>query len=279
MPLLELDVHVGRPLVRGRLTLFPVWNGRAVTSRGYDVHSPAVQVQELAAGPSVGQLVVGNAGPRPVLVLEGELLEGGHQHRVLERSAVVEAGASVPLPVSCVEQGRWHGGRVHERGGRRAPTNVRAAADQSRVWQEVGRFEDAYAASPTHSYLDAVAPAVGRAEDLVRGVRPLPFQSGLLAGVGGQPLLLEVYDSPRTLAAVWPGLLQALAVDALSAEQVPTPGRRARRFVDRVTAGGVAADGDHLRGRSPYAQVDSLVWRRRLVHTVALNRRHDLVAA
>ena len=60
MPLLELDVHVGRPLVRGGLTLFPVWNGRAVTSRGYDVHSPAVQVQELAAGPSVGQLVVGS---------------------------------------------------------------------------------------------------------------------------------------------------------------------------------------------------------------------------
>lgn len=279
MPLLELDVHVGRPLVRGGLTLFPVWNGCAVASRGYDVHSPAVSVQELAAGPSVGQLVIGNAGPRPVLVLEGELLKGGHQHRVLERSAVVEAGASVPLPVSCVEQGRWHGGRVHERAGRRAPTNVRAAADQSRVWQEVGRFEAAYASSPTHSYLDAVAPVEARAADLVRGLRPLPFQSGLLAGIGGQPLLLEVYDSPRTLAAVWSGLLQALAVDALAADAVPTPARRARRFVYRVVSAGVAPDGDHLRGRSAYANVDSLVWRRRLVHTVAVNSRHELVAA
>ncbi len=31
-----LDLHLGRPLHRGPLTLFPVWNGRAVsTSRGY----------------------------------------------------------------------------------------------------------------------------------------------------------------------------------------------------------------------------------------------------
>ncbi len=32
-----LDLHLGRPLTRGALTVFPIWNGRAVTARGYDL--------------------------------------------------------------------------------------------------------------------------------------------------------------------------------------------------------------------------------------------------
>jgi hypothetical protein len=274
-----LDIHVGRPLLRGGLTLFPVWNGAAVPARGYDVHTSAVTVAEQSGPPVVNELVVANGGQRPVLVLEGELLEGGHQHRVTARSAMVAAGTSSRVAVHCVEQGRWGGGRGHARGGRRAPLTVRAAVDQAQVWDRVSDYEQRYAASATHSFLDAVAPVEEQAARLVHDLRPLPFQSGLLVGVGGHPLLLEVYDSPRTLAAVWDGLLRAVALDALAAPAVATPGRRARRFADRVVRAPLTRDGEDLRGRSPDADVRALLWRGRAVHTVAVNPRHELVAA
>jgi hypothetical protein len=278
-----LDLHLGRPLTRGALSIFPIWNGSAVAQRGYDLHSDHVRVDERAGSAVVEELVITNSGPRPALVLAGELLEGGQQHRVAARSVLIGQQDSVVLDVRCVEQGRWSGNGGHRRTGRRAPISVRSAADQGAVWERISRYEHAYGGTRTHSVLDATQRVQAQASSLVAGLRPLPFQSGVLFGIGGQPLLLEAFDSPRTLAAVWEQLLQSAALDAIGAAPVPTPGRRARRFLDRLeqvaTAPAEAGVGRDFCGRSDYARLDSLVWSGRTVHTVASNVRHELVAA
>lgn len=275
-----MELHVGSPAVRGGLTVFPVFNGGAVARRGYDVAGSSVTVAERAGAPVVGELVVTNRGARPALVCEGELLEGGWQHRVAAATVLVAAGASAVIEVRCVEQGRWSGDGRHVRGGARAPVAVRTAGGQQQVWDRVAR----YGASPTGSLLDTTRDRVEAADELVRGLRPCAFQSGVLVGVAGQPLLLEVFDSPRTLAAVWDGLLRGVAVDALDAPPGETPGRRARRFVRHlpdVVLGpvGVGGCGTALRGESPYTRVTALRWRARAVATVAVNLRHPLVSA
>ncbi len=278
-----LDLHLGEPLHRGALSLFPVWNGAAVASRGYDLRTSDLDVSERAGSAVVGELVVTNAGKRPALLLEGELLEGGQQHRVCSRSVLIDAGSSLVLDVSCVEQGRWSGAARHHRGGRRAPTSVRAVRDQSAVWAEVNRYEQRYDRSDTHSLLDATRRAQEAANALLAGVRPLPHQCGVLVGISGQPLLLEVFDSPRTLASAWQALLSSVALDAVGAAPVATPGRRARRFVGRLESVSVveqpAGAATGVRGASPYAHLGGLLWRDRAVHAVAVNRRHELVAA
>jgi hypothetical protein len=276
-----LDLHLGRPVHRGALSVFPVWNGVAVSRPSYVVHSSSMRVEERAGSPVVGQLAVRNGGTRPALVLAGELLEGGQQHRVAATSLVVEAGKSAALEVRCVEAGRWSGSSEHRRGGRRAPASVRAMHDQGSVWDSVGRYEQRYGSSATHSVLEVTEQAGERAAALVADLRPLPFQSGLLVGIAGHPLLLEVFDSPSTLATVWDAVLAAAAIDAVDAEPIPTPGRRARRFLDRVVAMPVQT-GHGAVGRdveSTYARRSTLVWHGRLVHTVATNPRHELVAA
>lgn len=60
-----MDLHVGNPVVRGALTLFPVFNGEAVHTRGYDLGASALEVAERAGAPVVGELVVTNRGRRP----------------------------------------------------------------------------------------------------------------------------------------------------------------------------------------------------------------------
>lgn len=274
------DIHLGNPVVRGSLTVFPVFNGAAVARPGYRLDTSALVVAEREGAPKVDELVVRNEGTDPALVLEGEVLEGGWQHRVAVRSAIVHPGASAVLQVRCVEQGRWSGAARHERRGRRAPVTVRAAVDeQAAVWERVGR----YGSSVTGSLLETIRDVERAAVRVVRGLAPLPFQSGVLLGVGGQPLLLEVFDCPDTLAAVWDRLLSAAAVDAVTAAAVETPGRRARRFVQRIRSvplspvDGVAGIGGH--GRSDHVRLSTLTWHGRAVHTVAVNPRHGLVAA
>src|SRR3954470_24720579 len=139
-----LDLHLGRPVHRGALSVFPVWNGVAVSRPSYVVHSNAVHVEERAGAADVGQLVVRNGGPRPALVLAGELLEGGQQHRVATASLVVEPGRTTAMQVRCVEARRWSGGTAHRRGGRRAPASLRAMHDQASVWDRVHRYEQRY---------------------------------------------------------------------------------------------------------------------------------------
>lgn len=270
-----MELHVGNPAVRGGLTVFPVFDGDAVGSRGYDLGGAAVEVSERAGSAVVGELVVHNRGARPALLLEGELLRGGMQHRVVTRPVMVGAGASAVVEVRCVEQGRWNGAGRHERTGGRAPVTVRAAGGQQQVWQRVAR----YGASPTGSLLDSTRDRRAAADALVRGLRPAAFQTGVLVGLAGQPLLLEVFDSPRTLAAVWEGLLAGVAIDAVGAAEVVTPGYRARRFVRHLPEPRTVPREGGCEARSPYTRVTSLRWRGRAVVTVALNRRHALVTA
>lgn len=275
-----LDLHVGRPVRRHGLTVFPVWNGRAVTRRGYDLGSAQLEVGERAAAPVVGELVVANRGTRPALLLEGELLEGGLQHRVAARSMVIDAGRTEVLQVRCVEEGRWAGPTAHRRSGTRAPLSVRSARQQSRTWQRVRSFEDTHGSGGgTHCLNDALRDVQDTARRLVAGLEPLAFQSGLLVGIGGHPVQLEVFDSPRTLTSAWGALLQATAVDALGAPAIATPGWAARAFVEQVALTRHLrpdTDGTH---RSPSAELTCLSWRDRVVHAVAVNPCHELVGA
>ena len=278
-----LDLHLGKPLTRGALTIYPIWNGQAVTTRGYDVTTQHLEVAERAGSAVVAELVLTNHGNRPALVLEGELLEGGQQHRVASRTVLVGAGTSQVLDVRCVEQGRWSGTAGHHRTGRLAPLTVRAAEGQRATWERVQRFEDRYDTSPTGSLLDATRNASSPAQQMVASLKPLPFQSGVLLCLAGQPIQLEAYDSPRTLAAGWKPLLEAAALDALDLPPVFTPGRRARRFLDHLAHVPLqpqdAGVGTGLQGRSDYARLGALVWRNRAVHVAAINPRHELVMA
>lgn len=274
-----MDLHVGSPVVRGALTLFPVFNGEAVTARGYDLGVGALEVAERAGSPVVGELVVTHRGTRPALLTEGELLTGGHQDRVVVAPVLLAPGRSTVVEVRCVEQGRWGGlARDHVRSGERAPGAVRSAADQQQVWRRVA----GYGTGGTVAFRDVAADrrAAGRA--LVRGLRPLPFQSGVLVGLAGRPLLLEVFDSPRTLAAVWDELLAGVAVDAVGAVGTVTPGHRARRFVRHVAAVAptpvAGGDGTGFRGCGAHARVSGLRWRGRAVVTVAVDPGHPVAA-
>lgn len=282
-----LDIHVGRPIHvhGGALSLFPLWNGRAVSKPGYVLAPGVVEVAEREGAPVVGQLVVTNPGAEPALVPEGSMLAGGHQDRVANRSLLVPAGQSDVIDVSCTQMGRWGGGtRTHRALRGRAPMEVRAAArrGQGEVWQSIRGIGDRFGHDGTGSLRYAARQADARAAALVADLRPLPAQSGVLVALSGQPVMLELADSPRTFSRLFGPLVRAAALDALHASSdEPTPGRRARRFVERVQAAqlvarGQAGAGTAITARSPYVDVRGVLWQDRSVHTVAFNTRSPL---
>jgi ARG and Rhodanese-Phosphatase-superfamily-associated Protein domain len=105
------EVQVGDPFRHEALAVFPLF-GPSHRATEYLLADEAlaagtVTVEEVSEAGSVPTLVVTNQADALVLFLEGEELRGAKQNRVLNTSLLAAAKARTPIPVSCVEHGRW----------------------------------------------------------------------------------------------------------------------------------------------------------------------------
>ncbi|WP_336031147.1 ARPP-1 family domain-containing protein [Geodermatophilus sp. FMUSA9-8] len=280
MAKLGLRLHVGQGTAHGPLTVFPVWTDAPTAAPRYLTSTGApVDVAERSGSPAVDQLVVTNRADRPVLLLAGELLEGGWQTRALTTTTLLAPDRPTVARVVCVEQGRWHGGQTHARRGRRAPATVlrvlgREDAQQG-VWEQVRGYEQVAGPSATDSLAERLNSIQLATQRLTQGLRPLAGQRGVLVGVAGRPTWLEIFDTRRSLVAHWPGLMQAATMDALGRPAVRTPGALARSFAERVertpmVLSGSSGLGVRLRGSDPRVRSDALHWDDRTIHLTAI---------
>lgn len=308
--------HVGGPTQVGPITLFPVWSE---TRPNVDyIAGPylSLQVEELEQ-PQVGTLHLANPTGATMLVPEGTILAGGNQTRVLQHDVLMGAQSDSAVDVRCVEQGRW-GARVAAGVAGRVPTAVMASlrgigrpdmqrgrADQGDVWQRVNMYEQVYGVRRTSSLNSILLmedgdripePDKARRERLhVRerfaralagklvelASRPLPGQNGIMIGMSGQPVLLEIFHDEAAFRAQFAAIVQAAAFDAPRATGEPTPARRAVRMADAIMDSTLDNDGDtgRLVGMGERVDIRTLTTRGQALHTAALNTRHALLMA
>lgn len=299
-------LHVGKGTRYGALTLFPVWaEGGAAGGLKWDLDG--LDVGEQRDGGRVDSLAAANPGRKPMVLVEGDLLEGGWQTRMVARSTIIGPGEAVDIAALCVEQRRWetNAERGHRTAGRRVSAPLRAARDrayrrgtdpQHAVWHDItSRYETI---APTSSgsfadHLDRVASRCRRDSGRPLPAKPLAGQRGVIIGIGGRVLSMELLATPTALRTRWSGILEAARFDAERAPEVTTPGQQARDFATRVGAAHVASDREsrsfvalasdqgslHLSGIAlpdPERSIDGEFWR--IVHLAARDQRHPLLA-
>lgn len=299
-------LHVGRGTQYGALTLFPVWaDGGAATGLEWDLGT--LDVGEHDGGGRVNSLAAVNAGDRPVVLLEGDLLEGGWQTRMIARSTILGPRQAANLAALCVEQGRWEqgGNRGHRAGGRRVSTSLRATRDrayrqgedaQYAVWHGITSRYETTVRTASHSFadhLDRVARERSQRSERPLPAKPLAGQRGVIVGIGGRVLGMELLATPTALATRWTGILEAARFDADGAPEAGTSGQRARDFAVSVECAHVKVAGYspatvnltadqrslHLSGIAlpePDRSIDGNFWR--IVHLAAYDRGHPLLA-
>ena len=98
-------------LAFGGVTLFPVFSRNAYGPRYQLIDEAlgcgAVSIEEKGSG-SVPVLMLVNKSEQMVLVTYGDEFIGGKQNRIVNVTVLIPAKSVIDLPVSCVEQGRWH---------------------------------------------------------------------------------------------------------------------------------------------------------------------------
>jgi len=254
-------VQFGEPVRHGSLALIPLLgsNGHVPS---YELLHEALsagkaRVDELNPGGVVPFLKIVNESTQPLLVCEGMLLIAPKQNRVVNESLLVPNEMEFALPVSCVEQGRWHrSGRAAEvRGGatallrsRKLRTLLRrrdagyANAAQGEVWVEgQACLREMDAPSPTHD-LDAVYDTQRERLRTTREALMLPREAvGVVIARDDRILGLELMDHPSSFRTTWDKLADGYYVEALRRRRPPEEERPAelselslRWFLGRV---------------------------------------------
>src|SRR5262245_49851478 len=104
----------GEPLRQAELTFIPLYPALAHIGRelGYlpldeAMTQSLIQITEQLQA-TVPELKATSTAEIPVILISGEQVVGGLQNRVLNTTILVGAHTTLQIPVTCVEQGRWH---------------------------------------------------------------------------------------------------------------------------------------------------------------------------
>ncbi len=259
-----LDVTLAPPHRHGPLTIFPLI-AREAPELPYTLMSDALElgtlrITEVGSG-TVPELLALNSGSAVVLVLDGEQLIGARQNRTTNRSILLPAQSRTHIPVSCMEQGRWHFASEHFTSPKQSsPASVRRQAReveaehaavgapvpqevlaeaQGRVWSTIAERASELG---THSGTGALDHAYReRGSDLGEWMAEFPLeegQVGLLGFLGARPLGMDLIGSAALYAQLHERLLPGYVLDALAVRsRARTPGAEAAQgFLDRVVA-------------------------------------------
>lgn len=238
------ETRVGDPVRHQALTVFPLFAepqpGVEYLLADEALAGGAVTVEEVNESGSVPDLLVDNRADTLVLFLEGEEFRGAKQNRVLNTSVLVAAKTRTTIPVSCVEQGRWHyRSKSFGSGGSHSSSKLRHvlkksvsrssreghghASDQPEVWKEVGRQ---MASLGSHSATGAMADTYeayrGRLDEFRDRLKYVEGATGLAVAVGGKVVSVDLFDRPATCRKVWDRLLTGVIMDALEAGPAET---------------------------------------------------------
>lgn len=231
--MIEQSIQLGEPVEHRGVVIAPLYP-RADPKAEYVTVEEALplgfRITEIDATGSVPELLAFNPLDTAVLLYDGEELLGAKQNRILNVTVLVAAQSETRIPVSCVEQGRWHTRSASFVAARHTayPDLRRRKAEQlsaeplargvaqAVVWDEVvakaGRFG---VASPTGAAADIYA---SREADLVNLRQAFPIvagQSGALLALGDTWLCLDYVSRPAAFARLYPKLLDGYLLDAL----------------------------------------------------------------
>ncbi len=302
------DCRLGEKQVCRNLTVFPVLHPSVVEPYYLTLEqalaSRALVVTEVNKSGNVNRLKLVNNESRPVLLIEGEELRGAKQNRIVNASFLIAGNTSTNIPVSCVEEGRWHydshefsSGRkvIHASLRREVKYSLRDSldregghrVDQGRVWANIAaKSRRLKVKSPTMAMSDVFDHYEDRLAVYAEAFSPVDRQVGALFAIEGTVVGLEGFGCCETLGHFFSKLINSYAMDAVESDSqdkaAPSvPPSKAKAFMaSLLKANGkrhpVVSLGATVSFQSRISLGSALVDDEKVLHLSAFRKTEDL---
>jgi len=228
---------VGRKQVYKNMAVFPLLSDYSLTSDyillDEALTSGVIEVTEVDNHGAVPNLKVHNKSPRMVLILDGEELVGAKQNRIVNTTILIAGDATVIIPVSCVEQGRWsYKSPQFYSEKRMMPSQMRAMkaaqilcsvkargeyqADQSAIWEEISqRANRRDAMSPSMAMAGIYEKDLPSLQEYLEHFSLIGSQVGAVFLINGKVVGMDAFGKPETFSKTFKKLVESYALDAV----------------------------------------------------------------
>lgn len=206
-------------------------DGFAYVPADIAIANKQIEVRETSEAGSVNSLIVLNMSDAFVFLMDGDILAGAKQNRVLNTSVLLAPHSKTLIPVSCVEHGRWH--HVSDKFSPTdycAPSALRKLktdnvsfslnesstfdAGQSEVWQKVDHYAEASAVhSPTANFSDVYEATRGDVERAVTAFKPDTEANGAVFFHGKKIVHADYFGAKNVYAHYFPKLIKGVAME------------------------------------------------------------------
>lgn len=257
------NLSLSAPVVAGGLSVYGI-RGAARSPVDYATLDEALanglaEVTEISESGSVPELRFVNRSDRKILLLAGEQLVGAKQNRVLNTSILAEAASETKIPVSCVEQGRWHyKTRGFGSSGTSAHAKLRAemamdvsnslkrggaaSANQGKVWSEVSRkLASLHVDSHSIALEKAFEDRMGEINARIVELKPEADWCGVMVFCHDRLSAIDCFDRPESLRKYWTKLIRGHSLDAIEQSgEGALPRESAEAWLERLANSGGA---------------------------------------
>lgn len=190
-----------------------------------------IQVKELNEAGSVNHLLVLNLSKEYVFMMDGDILAGAKQNRVVNTSILLAPESKTDIPVSCVESGRWrHVSSSFSPTDYAAPSSLRMdkarqvqmslkekrgfTSDQGEIWARVSAYQaQSHVNSATSNLSDVYARKAAEFDAFVAGFKCNESANGVAIFRGKHLLCLDAFNRRDVFAEYFPKILRGVALE------------------------------------------------------------------
>ena len=191
---------------------------------------------------SVNELAIENVSDEDVFIASGDIVKGGAQDRTFKDDFILPTKSGrVNISAFCVEHGRWSrrgtesvatfNGASDMVATKKLKMAVKSKGDQREVWSEVAAAQASISSSvrsdarspvsPTSFAMTMQAPIVQKSiQGYISELKAIPDRNddviGYAFAINGKVNSADVYASHELFVRLWPKLLRASAVEAVS---------------------------------------------------------------
>ena len=210
-----------------------------------------IDVVEVDEAGDVPNLKVINQSERMVLILDGEELVGAKQNRIVNTTILIPGRATVVIPVSCVEQGRWHYDAPQFRSEERVMAPAMRAkkakkvsqslklkrgflSDQGEIWDGIVQIAQRRGAiSQSMAMSEVYKKDRSSIDEYVKHFRLIDGQVGAVFMINGKVVGLDTFGKAESFSKIFNKLVESYALDALDCFDSKKEQKALRGYVTR----------------------------------------------